>query len=77
MALVEKLEEQKLERRAEHKLVRCSYWVFTQEDGTRLLQLDTYGSKERQMRDKKSQSLRFSPDALKQLLAIVKEQKLA
>jgi hypothetical protein len=77
MALIEKLEHQVLERRAVHKRVRCSFSIVTDEDGSRLLQLDTYGSKERQIKDKKSQSIRFSKAALSQLLALIEEYELA
>ena len=76
MALIEKLEKMTLERDSPHKVVRCSYSIVNGEDGQRYLQLDTYGSSSRQIPDKKSQSLRFTPDALKALLKIIRENGL-
>lgn len=76
MALISKIEHQVLERRAIHKPVRCSYSIVTDEEGMRLLQLDTYGSPDRQMKDKKSQSIRFTVEALSELLAVIHEHRL-
>ena len=42
----------------------------TERVGERVLQIDTYGSSDRQIPNKKSQSLRFSPEAIEQLKAI-------
>lgn len=76
MALIEGFEKVVLERDAPHKVVRCSYSIVIGEGGERYLQLDTYGSSSRQIPDKKSQSLRFTPDALKALLNIVRDNDL-
>jgi hypothetical protein len=76
MALVDRLEPQTLERDAAHRPVRCTYSIVTGSDGHRLLQLDTYGSEERQIRDKKSQSIRFSEQALSQLISVIRENGL-
>ena len=76
MALIRKLEHESSEKRATHKPVRCTFSIVTDSEGTRLLQLDTYGSPDRQIKDKKSQSIRFSKDALSQLIALVREHGL-
>lgn len=57
MALVRKLEEQKLEKGSPHMEVECTYTIL---DG-KYLQIDTYGSKTRKAPGKKSQSIRFAP----------------
>jgi hypothetical protein len=59
VALVTKLEPLVIDRDVAHKEVRCTYSIFSDADGRRYLQLDTYGSKSRQMRNKKSQSLKI------------------
>jgi hypothetical protein len=76
MALVTKLEKQLLDREAEHRLVRCTYTVLVDREGKKYLQLDTYGSEARQIRGKKSQSMRFTVEALRQLVAVCKEAGL-
>jgi hypothetical protein len=76
MALVERIEHQLVDRPIAHKPVRCTYFIATADDGARLLQLDTYGSKERQLKGKKSQTIQFSKKALSQLLALIKEHNL-
>lgn len=45
-------------------------WVKA-DNGDLYLQVDTYGSKERRMVGKKSQSIRFSPAAIAELKAII------
>jgi hypothetical protein len=72
MALISKLEAARLDRDAPHKAVRCTFSIVTGESGERYLQLDTYGSSVRKLRDKKSQSLRFTSDAVSQLMAIIR-----
>ena len=71
MAIVRKLERKDLDRNVPHKEVECTYWVVTDDKGGKYLQLDTYGSSERKMPNKKSQSLRFSKEALDQLKDIL------
>jgi hypothetical protein len=73
MALVRKLDHQVLSKDGIHKDVECTYSVVTDKDGNRCLQLDTYGSAERKMPGKKSQSIRFAPEAIKQLKKILSE----
>jgi hypothetical protein len=71
MALVKKLKETTLDRDVPHREVECTYCVIHDDNGLKYLQLDTYGSAERQMPGKKSQSLRLSPQAIKQLREIL------
>ena len=75
MAIVRKLKRITLERDSTHSEVKdCTYSIIQGDDGRKSLQIDTYGSAYRKMPDKKSQSIRFSPDALEQLKRILSEE---
>ena len=70
MAIVRRLDKQALERESSHTEVECTYSVVRSE-GKVFLQVDTYGSSSRQERGKKSQSIRFAPEAIDQLKRIL------
>lgn len=70
MAIVRKMESIQLERDSKHSEVKSTYTIVTNDDG-KFLQIDTYGSAERQESGKKSQSIRFSPEAIAQLKSIL------
>lgn len=71
MALVRRLTQITLERATLHEEVECTYSIILGDRGERFLQIDTYGSRERQMPGKKSQSIRLSPEAINQLKQII------
>jgi hypothetical protein len=71
MATVRKLEKLNLERESPHSEVNGTYSIVTGDDGEKYLQVDTYGSTARQITGKKSQSIRFSPEAISQLKEII------
>ena len=71
MAIVRNLEKITLERDTRHSEVNGTYTTVTGNGGEKYLQVDTYGSKERQFSGKKSQSIRFSPEAITQLKSIL------
>jgi hypothetical protein len=71
MALVQKLRHLSLEKAGAHLPVECTYSVILDLQGRRCLQIDTYGSSGRKLPGKKSQSLRFTPEALAQLKSIL------
>jgi hypothetical protein len=73
MALIEQIKHVALQSQAAHKNVECTFDVVTNAKGTKFLQLDTYGSKERKIPGKKSQSLRFSPAAVAELKVIIRD----
>ncbi|MEN4046577.1 hypothetical protein [Sulfurimonas sp. NWX367] len=75
MALVTTIKLQKLERDSKHNEVECTYTIIENEDG-KFLQIDTYGSENRQIKGKKSQSIRFSKDAINQLKNIIEKLEL-
>ncbi|MGA2668817.1 MAG: hypothetical protein ABSF32_07855 [Ignavibacteria bacterium] len=72
MALVKKLEKIIKEHTRVHSGTDCTYVVFSDSNGDKYLQLDTVGSKNRQMPGKISQSIQFGPEAIKQLKDIIK-----
>jgi hypothetical protein len=72
MAVVRRLEHQTLEKGSPHTEVECTYSIVDDDKG-RYLQIDTYGSTNRQIPGKKSQSIRFAPEAIEQLKTLLKE----
>jgi hypothetical protein len=70
MALVNKLSKITLEKSVPHQEVDATFSIIEEENEV-FLQIDTYGSRQRKMKDKKSQSIRFTKDALKQLSDII------
>jgi hypothetical protein len=73
MAIVRKLKRITLEHDSRHSEVNSTYSIIQDDDG-KSLQIDTYGSAYRKMPDKKSQSIRFSPEAIAQLRKILAEE---
>jgi hypothetical protein len=57
--------------RAHPTEVECGYKSFVNSDGRRLLQLDTYGSQERVIPGKVSQSLQIDPAMTRELIEIL------
>jgi hypothetical protein len=73
MAMVRKLTRVNLEVVSSHSEAPASYCVVTDPDGSRCLQIDTYGSPARKIKGKKSQSIRLSPEAIDDLRAILRQ----
>jgi hypothetical protein len=71
MALVTEFEKVSKERYSVHGPVECSYMIFTAPGGKRYLQLDTYGSRERQIKGKISQSIQLDAAAATELKRII------
>ncbi|MDZ4179151.1 MAG: methionyl-tRNA formyltransferase [Coriobacteriia bacterium] len=74
MAIVGRMSKMVMDRQSRHTEADASYSVIVDETGRRLLQIDTYGSSDRQILGKKSQSIRFSPEALEQLREILETE---
>jgi hypothetical protein len=72
MAVVRKLEQLTLEKDSPHTEVECTYSIMNEKE-ERFLQIDTYGSTTRKIPGKKSQSIRFAPEAIKQLKIILEQ----
>jgi len=71
MAIVKKLTRLQLEKDTKHTDVDCTYSVVESNGGEKHLQIDTYGSDKRKILHKKSQSIRFTPEAIRQLKDII------
>lgn len=71
MALITRFEKVEKERNSVHAPVECGYLTFTGSDGARYLQLETYGSSERKLRDKVSQSIQLDESAAAELRRIL------
>ena len=71
MAIVRRLDFYSLQSDTKHTETEGTYSVVTDGEGRRYLQIDTYGSAERKLAGKKSQSIRFSKEALQQLRQIM------
>jgi len=76
VALIRRLEFKSLVGMGVHSEVDCSFSLVVNEDGKKCLQIDTYGSASRKLRGKKSQSVRFTPEALQQLKTIISDNEL-
>ena len=71
MALVKKLNKIKMRRNAVHKPIDYTYTVFTDKNGRKYLQIDSYGSKTRKIKGKKSQTIQFDKAGMKKLSEII------
>ena len=71
MALIRKLERVSMERNSVHGEVPCTYTVFSDDQGEKYLQIDTYGSPARVLKNKKSQTIQFGPTAIRELQSIL------
>jgi hypothetical protein len=72
MAIIRKLEQLTLEKDTPHTEVQCTYSIVESKEG-RYLQIDTYGSTTRKIPGKKSQSIRFAPEAIQQLRILLEQ----
>lgn len=67
MARIRSLEKKSLQRNATRSEADATYSVYTDNDGNVLLQIDTYGSDERKIKNKKSQSIQLDAKFAKEL----------
>jgi hypothetical protein len=73
MAIVRKLKRITLGNTTQTEVESCTYSIIQSEDG-KYLQIDSYGSAQRKNRGGKSQSIRFSPEAIAQLREILSKE---
>lgn len=73
MAVVRRLELRQLQIEAKHTEVEATYAIVKDREGTPFLQIDTYGSEERKLQGKQSQSIRLAPEAVAQLREIFEQ----
>jgi hypothetical protein len=69
MAIVRKLEPKELERSSRHSDAEATVSLI-EADGEKFVQIDTYGSKDRALPGKMSQSLRLSREAFERLIEL-------
>ena len=73
MGLVDHLELLDLQIEARHSEVDATFSLVKDRDGIPHLQIDTYGSHQRKLLGKKSQTIRFTPKAVTELKAIIEK----
>ena len=75
MALITKDNMKKLDkdRNSVHSKVRATYTTFTS-DGKKYFQIDTYGSENRQLKDKISQSIQLDRDMAIELVELLQRE---
>lgn len=74
MALVKDIKKGFKDKDNIHKPTDCNYFVVYNKKGEKFLQLDTYGSADREILGKVSQSMQFSPEAIKQLKELLSKE---
>ena len=72
MALIIRFNQLHKDRNQIHGPVECGYTMF-EKGGQRYLQLDTYGSSERQIPGKTSQSIQLNVESARQLKALIQK----
>src|SRR5262245_6398742 len=73
MALDTKIAEGFKNRHTIHKPTECSHFILY-DNGKKYLQLETTGSEDRQIPGKVSQSIQFSPEAIRQLKELLSKE---
>ncbi len=71
MAFVSEFQQVESDKNGRHKPVLCGWRAFDA-DGETILQLDTYGSAERQIPNKVSQSLQLDREGAAALLELIR-----
>jgi hypothetical protein len=74
MALVRKIESATAERHSVHPEVECTYISFATANGDRYVQLNTYGSPTREVKDRPSQAMQFDAEGAERLVKILKAE---
>ncbi|MBY0287290.1 MAG: hypothetical protein K2X52_09080 [Mycobacteriaceae bacterium] len=72
MALIHRFEQVASDKNALHRPVTCGWRSFNTDGGV-ILQLDTYGSAERQLPNKISQSIQLDREGAKILLGLIRD----
>ncbi|MBZ9607554.1 AAA family ATPase [Clostridium estertheticum] len=77
MALINKNNIKRIDRKTNkiHSEVNGSYSVFINKDGKQFLQIDTYGSPDRKIQEKVSQSIQFNRETGEFLLNLLRSNK--
>ena len=73
MALIKKLQSKEPSRVSVHKPIEATYFVADAND-ERVLQIDTYGSSDRKIPGKTSQSVQFDEESARELFEILRRE---
>jgi hypothetical protein len=73
MAFIRRFEERKMERNSLHREIGATYSVFGIDD-KRIVQIDTYGSVDREIPGKKSQTIQLDREGAEKLFLILKNE---
>lgn len=73
MARIKDLELKELNQFQQQGVVEATYSVL-ELDGERFFQIDTYGSPDRKIPGKRSQSIRLDKDAAKKLISLLQQE---
>ena len=71
MALVKKLQRIDKQRNSVHHEVQCTYSIFTDVLGEKILQIDTYGSANREYRGRNSQTIQLNKETAEELVRVI------
>jgi hypothetical protein len=71
MALIAGFERVGMERPRVHGSVECTYTIFEAANGQKYLQLNTFGSRDRQLPGKQSQTIQLNQESAIKLLKIL------
>ena len=74
MALIQHLEQKTPETKSVHRTVEASYFIVTDAEGNKYLQIETYGSADRKIKGKTSQAIQFDKESASQLFDILKQE---
>jgi hypothetical protein len=72
MALIKSFEHKAMDRNSIHDGIGATYTTF-ERDGRKFIQVDSYGSAEREIPGKKSQSLQLDEKSARQLFDILRD----
>jgi hypothetical protein len=72
MAIIRKFDELELKANARHTETRGG-WSIQGQDGEKFIQINTVGSETREIRNKVSQTLRLSKEAIEQLADLARK----
>ena len=74
MVQIHKLERGNARSQRVHEPVEGQYFVFDGADGKRYIQIDTYGSVNRKLKGKQSQTIQFDHVSAANLVAILRAE---
>ena len=73
MARISKIEKLERNRNSVHTEVECTYSTFY-ESGEKYIQIDTYGTEQRQVKKQPSQKIQFDKETAISLINIIKKE---